>query len=367
MGDLDLKGEQMHKAGRIVDLIVVDSDSPVKQPVPGQAGRLDVDPSCVDTRLAHPEMLTRKNVRLAPQGRFGHMPAILLLCVVILGLLYGVHLASVAFAELTTLQPMLGWVYAVVLGMITIVLATSVVRLVVQYRSLKNISGLQWMSRRASAQQPVDQEMARDAILDYLDDLQTRGDAQTKRSIEQLRVKFGQYRGEVARDFALFDGLVLQQIDRQVDSWISDCSLQVAVATALATRLFDPFIVGVQALRIVREIAMAYRGRPGLLGTVKLFVRALSAAIFAEAVELLADAASQLSGITAATKLGARLGEGLTNGFVMCRLGEATKRLCRPVLLPPADYSHSLSQLVRGLLFRARGESEEQVVHPAPM
>jgi uncharacterized membrane protein YcjF (UPF0283 family) len=98
-----------------------------------------------------------------------------------------------------------------------------------------------------------------------------------------------------------------------------------------------------------------------------LVARAASAAVFAEVADVLADAASQLLGIKAAGKLGARLGEGLTNGFLMLRLGEAAKRLCRPVPLPPPDYGQSLKKLVAAFLLHWKAENDEPAVNPLPM
>ena len=249
---------------------------------------------------------------------------------------------------------------------VTAVLINSFLRLVIEYRSLQNISDLQGTARLARSGRPVNADKGRRAIVEYLDEVQSRCDVQTKHAIEQLHTKLGQYSGDLSRDFHLLEGLVLEQIDRKVDVRLSDYALQVAVATALASRFFDPLIVGVQSVRIVRQTATAYRGRPGFFGTFRLVARAASAAVFAEVAEVVADAASQLLGIKAAGKLGARFGEGLTNGFMMLRLGEATKRLCRPVPLPPADYGHSLKKLVAALLLQSKADNEEPAARPLP-
>jgi uncharacterized membrane protein YcjF (UPF0283 family) len=358
MDDANLAKEHLGKAERIVDSPTIISANSAQHFVPERATRLAIDPDRIEPTTANRQVSFTTNARSPAERRFRTVGTIaFLVSLTILGILYGFHLAVALFAELTVFQPALGWVYALALAVMVAILATGFVRLMLRYRTLKNVTGLQLMARSAFSRRLVDHVRARHSILDYLDDLQTRGDPQMKRSIEQLRTKFGQYSGEAARDFSLFNALVLEPIDRQVDARLSDCALQVAVATALATRLFDPLIVGVQAVRVVRETATAYRGRPGFLGTLELLTRAVSAAVFAEAADLLADAASQLTGTKAAAKLGARLGEGLTNGFVMCRLGEATKRLCRPVPLPPPDYSHSLAKLVRGLLFQGKDEA----------
>ena len=337
------------------------------------AGPLDLDPDKSEILPDEPRPPSLRNAGGHFPGKsdrrgFAIIPAIVLVvCIGLLGILYGIHLASVAFAEMKTVHPSLGWAYAMTLAVMMVVLGYFALLLIVQYRSLKNISVLQLMARLARSQSPLATDTGRNAILEYLAELQNRGDAQTKRSIGQLRTILGQYAGDLARDFCLFEELVLEHVDRRVDGADIGSRLEVAVATALATRLFDPLIVAVQAVRIVRETATAYRGRPGFFGTLQLVARAASAAIFAEIMaDLLAYAAPQLAGAKVAAKLGARLGEGLTNGFVMLRLGEATKRLCRPVPLPPADYSQSLKKLVTALLFQSKAEGEEPEVGPLP-
>lgn len=362
MPNPDLEGDRSQRAGRVVDSLVIESADPVAHSASERASRLNLDPNSVESRR-----LIQKappiNLPIGDEARFRRMPAILLFsCIAILCLLYGMHWAAVGFASLATVQPALGWVYGTTLAAMIAILTRSLVRLVMQYHSVRNITDLQGMARLALSQKSVDHDTVRDAILHYSDDLQARGDAQTKSSIERLRTKFGQYTGDAGRDFHLLDELVLCQIDRKVDARLSECALHVAVATALATRFFDPLIVGVQAVQIVRDVATDYRGRPGLCGTMHLVGRATSAAIFAEVADVIADAVSQMAGIKFAAKLSARFSEGLTNGFVMVRLGEATKRLCRPIPLPAADYSHSLRKLATGLVSRGASEPNEAAI-----
>jgi uncharacterized membrane protein YcjF (UPF0283 family) len=309
MDNAKLAKEYLGKAERIVDSPTITSADSAQYFMPECATRLSIDPTQIETTKANHDVPLPANARSRAERRIRTVATIaFLVSLTILGILYGFQLALAVFAELTLLQPALGWIYALALAVMVAVLATGFVRLVLQYRTLQNITGLQRMARSAFTRRLVDHVRARQAILDYLAELETRGEPQMKRSIEQLRTKFGQYSGEATRDFTLFNALVLEPIDRQVDARLSDSALQVAVATALATRLFDPLIVGVQAVRVVRQTATAYRGRPGFLGTLQLLTHAASAAVFAEAADLLADAASQLTGTKAAAKFGARLG-----------------------------------------------------------
>jgi putative membrane protein len=352
MAQTEPGGQQPRRAGRILDPLLVESSAPAPQSAPRGAGRVDVDPAgLIPIEKDAPPSVGTQYGRERDHGAFDMAITIVALaCLLILGLLYGMHLVSAAFADISMIHPLLAWIYMAVLAVATGAVLILILRAIEQYRSLGNISKLQSLARTARAQQPVEADRGREMIVAYLDNFQNRCDAQTQDCINRLQTKFGQYGGDLSRDFNLLEELVLEHVDRQVEGHLSDRAFQVAFATALAPHLLDPIIVCGQAARVVREISTLYGGRPGVLGTLRLLTRAASAAVFAEMANLLGDALAQISGTKAAAKLGARVGEGLTNGFMILRLGEATKRLCRPVPLPSADLSHSFGKLVGALL-----------------
>ena len=344
-------GQKPRRAGRILDPLLVESSAP-PQSTSRRAGRVDVDPAALIPieKDAPPSIGTQYAAERDRGALDMAITIVALTCLLILGLLYCMHLVSAVFAEISMIHPSLAWIYMAVLAVATGAVLILILRAVEQYRSLENISELQSLARTARAQQPVEADLGREMIIEYLDDLQNSCDAQTQDCINRLQTKFGQYGGDLSRDFSLLEKLVLEHVDRQVEGHLSERAFQVAFATALAPHLLDPIIVCGQAARVVREISTRYGGRPGVLGTLRLLTRAASAAVFAEMANLLGDALTQISGTKAAAKLGARVGEGLTNGFMILRLGEATKRLCRPVPLPSADLSHSFGKLVGALL-----------------
>ena len=107
---------------------------------------------------------------------------------------------------------------------------------------------------------------------------------------------------------------------------------RVALVTAISPRaLVDVIFVAAQILRLIRQLAALYDGRPGTLG----FLRLTRAAIAHLAVtggmaagDLLVQ---QILGHGIAAKLSARLGEGVVNGLLTARVGIAAMEVCRPL------------------------------------
>jgi putative membrane protein len=361
MAPTESGGQQSRRAGRIPDPLLDESSAPATQSTPQPAGRVDVDPAALlPIEKDEPPSVGRESAWERDRGGFElTLTIVALTSLVVLGLLYGMHLVFAAFADISAIHPSLAWIYKAVLAVAAIALLIGFLRAAEKYRLLRNISELQTLARAARSRQPVETDQGREAIKIYLNDLKDHCDAVTLECINRLLTKFGQYAGDLSRDFKLLEELVLERVDRNVEARLSDRAVQVVFATALAPHLMDPIIVCGQGVRVVREIATLYGGRPGLLGTLRLLMRAASSAVFAEVADLLGDALAQISGTKAAGKLGARVGEGLTNGFMILRLGEATKRLCRPVPLPHAELSHSFGKLVGALLVHWKPDEGE--------
>ena len=87
----------------------------------------------------------------------------------------------------------------------------------------------------------------------------------------------------------------------------------------------------VNALRMVRQIATLYGGRPGALGVIRLFRQVLSHLAVTGGVGVADGLVQQVIGHGLAAKLSARLGEGMVNGLLTARLGLLTIDLVRPL------------------------------------
>jgi putative membrane protein len=93
----------------------------------------------------------------------------------------------------------------------------------------------------------------------------------------------------------------------------------------------DGFIVLWQSIAMVVDVSTLYAGRPGFLGTVRLLRRALVMTVLAEIAEQATEFVADWVANKAAAKLSGRAVQGLGNGLLMLRLGNAVKRQCRPI------------------------------------
>ena len=102
--------------------------------------------------------------------------------------------------------------------------------------------------------------------------------------------------------------------------------------TAISPRaILDVLFVVAQIVRLVRRIAEIYGGRPGLLGLIKL-ARSIGAHIAITGGMAVGDSLlQQLVGHGIASRISARMGEGVLNGLLTARVGLSALAVCRPM------------------------------------
>lgn len=121
-------------------------------------------------------------------------------------------------------------------------------------------------------------------------------------------------------------------LDIAVQHEIANAAKRVSMVTALAPRaIIDIAFVAAQAIRLIRQIAAIYGGRPGLLGFLKL-LRSIAAHLAITGGMAAGDSLlQQVVGHGIAAKLSARLGEGVLNGLLTARVGLSAMAVCRPL------------------------------------
>ncbi|MCC2097118.1 MAG: TIGR01620 family protein [Hyphomicrobiales bacterium] len=121
-------------------------------------------------------------------------------------------------------------------------------------------------------------------------------------------------------------------LDRRVSSAIATAAKRVSVVTAVSPRaIVDVLFVAAQSVRLIREIANIYGGRPGFFGFLKL-LKSVSAHIAVTGGMAVGDSLiQQILGHGLAARLSARLGEGVLNGFLTTRIGLSAMAVCRPM------------------------------------
>lgn len=147
----------------------------------------------------------------------------------------------------------------------------------------------------------------------------------------------------------LIDRHLLADIDRRAYRLVLTAARDTAAATALTpSATIDALVVLWRNLRLVRQIATLFGGRPGLIGSARLLRRMLAGIAVAGAAETGHHVLVQALGGGLAASLSTRVGQGLVNGLLTARVGLAAMHLCRPQPYQAADRP-SLARIRRAL------------------
>ncbi|MEX2036938.1 MAG: TIGR01620 family protein [Xanthobacteraceae bacterium] len=151
---------------------------------------------------------------------------------------------------------------------------------------------------------------------------------------------------------------LMAPLDAQARRLVVSASKRVSVVTAISPRAtVDVVFVLINALSLIRGLAMLYGARPGTLGVLKLFRQVVSHLAVTGGVAVTDSVLQQLIGHGLAARLSARLGEGMVNGLLTARLGLLAIDLVRP--LPFYDQPRpALSDLAGTLLRSSENEAE---------
>jgi putative membrane protein len=133
---------------------------------------------------------------------------------------------------------------------------------------------------------------------------------------------------------------LLRPLDARAQQEIAAAAKRVSLVTAISPRaMLDVIFVVAQIIFLIRRIAEIYGGRPGLLGFFKL-ARSVGAHVAITGGMAVGDSLlQQVVGHGIASKISARLGEGVLNGLLTARVGLSALAVCRPApfgaLKPP--------------------------------
>jgi len=152
---------------------------------------------------------------------------------------------------------------------------------------------------------------------------------------------------------------LMTPLDAQARQIVASASKRVSVVTAVSPRAaVDMIFVLVNALGMVRKLAVLYGGRPGALGVLKLLRQTVSHLAVTGGVAMTDSLLQQVIGHGVAARLSSKLGEGVLNGLLTARLGLMAIDLTRP--LPFAELPRpSINDLAGGLLRSAPGKGEK--------
>jgi putative membrane protein len=149
---------------------------------------------------------------------------------------------------------------------------------------------------------------------------------------------------------------LMTPLDSEARRLISQAAQRVSIVTAVSPRaLVDVLFVFAASLRLIRQLARLYGGRPGALGMIRLMRHVISHVAITGGMAASDSLIQQVVGHGLAAKLSQRLGEGMLNGLLTARLGLAAIDVTRPLPFTALPRP-ALTDLAKDLLRKREGE-----------
>lgn len=152
---------------------------------------------------------------------------------------------------------------------------------------------------------------------------------------------------------ALIDREVMASVDDLARATIAISARRTSVVTAMSpTVVIDVLYVLFENLRMIRRIAGAYGGRPGLAGSLRLANLVTQHIIATGGLELTDDLFPQFIGQSVLARLSGRLGQGALNGALTARVGVAAVHVVRPmpfIEAKPPRFRELAAEAAKGL------------------
>lgn len=221
----------------------------------------------------------------------------------------------------------LGWAGVAVLALFALALVLLAAREVRAVLRLRSLAALRLRATEALAR---DDARAGRAVLHELDALY-----RPRPDLAQARKRLLDHQD------ALFDGTAMVEyaertlmapLDARARALAAASARRVALVTAVSPRaLVDIAFVAYESIRLAGAVAALYGARPGFFGFWKLAGAVLGHLAVTGGLALTDGVIEQLVGQGLASKLSARLGEGVVNGLMTVRVGIAAMRVTRPL------------------------------------
>ncbi len=221
----------------------------------------------------------------------------------------------------------LGWL---TFGIALIALASLIALVVREGLALRRLSAVQELRfAAAEATERNDAEKARkvtDRLLEVAASLPQTARGRT--TLEALR-------GDIidGRDLIrITEREILHPLDREARMLILNAAKRVSIVTAVSPRaLVDIAYVIFESSRLIRRLSELYGCRPGSLGFLRLARSVIAHLAITGTIAMGDSVVQQLLGQGLASRLSAKLGEGVINGMMTARIGISAMDIVRPL------------------------------------
>lgn len=230
-------------------------------------------------------------------------------------------------ADLFSRAEWLGWVGLGLAAVAAVALVALVGREVAAVLRLKRIDGLR--AAAAEAARLDDRRRAEAVAADLAALFRSRPETARGRAAMQAHL------AEIidGRDLlVLAEREILAPLDVRAQALVVASARRVSLVTALSPRaLVDLLYVVAEAAALVRRIAALYGGRPGTLGFLTLMRAVIGHLAVTGGMAAGDSLLNEVVGRSLASRISARLGEGVVNGLMTSRVGLAAIDVCRPL------------------------------------
>jgi putative membrane protein len=146
--------------------------------------------------------------------------------------------------------------------------------------------------------------------------------------------------------------------DAEAHRIIAHAARRITFLTTVApTPALDMLFVAAQNLRMMRELATLYGGRPSGLATLRLARMVIGHLVVTGGLALSDNLVQHVVGKGLLGRLSARFGEGAVNGILTARVGLAARDVCRPIP-QEASAKDTLGSLMKELVSSAEAKDE---------
>ncbi|MFM8747564.1 MAG: YcjF family protein [Aestuariivirga sp.] len=244
--------------------------------------------------------------------------------------------------------PLLGWLATGIAAAAGLAALVIIAREIWALARLRRIAHIQ--ADAAHAINTGDGEAAKRAVSGLAALYARRADAQL--GLKELR----QYEGDILdgrQRVRLAERYLVGWRDAEAHRIVAHAARRITLLTTVApTPALDILLVAAQNLRMIRELATLYGGRPSALATLRLARMVVSHLAVTGGIALSDNLIQHVLGKGLLGRLSARFGEGTVNGILTARVGLAARDVCRPVPQEPSA-KETLSGLMKELVSSA--------------